>query len=346
MGMFKYLNLADNLNMNSLLKKSVGFMLIEILIGFLLVAALLAYAIPNFIKLQMKLNMGLVEQHLRVVGEQMTELMKENKKFPEDILRLGQSKPEQIISSSLEIIQNQKGYQIEEFHTSTTKTSYTLRVCPQKRKWARGDQCFILDPTGVRGLNPWDGVGISMNLFAQNVKEDAKITADFSGILTLFLAEENLSREEKIKLLANLFEKTAYRLDLKHHHIQSGACPSSEMDSCVGIKLRNAPMSTLFYFPKRLNAYYHGLIPEIYKRLRAKGVHLYQQEISPDQIARTNKNTRWSFGEESPTSYLADQSEMKAVEIGFSLKNPVETDEELERRTRNVGKTAEDWLST
>ena len=325
--------------------KSAGFTLTEILLGFVLVAVMLAFAIPNFIKIQMRLNMGLVEQHLRVIGEQMTELIKRDRAFPEDIAQLGRSGQEGIITSSLETIRDEKGYEIEGFQTSTRKTSYLLRVCPKKGKWGlAGDQCFILDPQGVRTLNPWDGTGLAMNLFAKNVKEEVEITSGFSGILTPFLANQHLSDKEKTDLLTNLFEKTAYRLDLKRRQIQNAACPPPETEACTRIKLTDAPASTLFYLPRHLSTAYYRLIPDVYQKLRAKGVYLYQQEISPEQIARNNKNTQWSLEGELPASYLANRPEMKAIEVGFRLKNPVETDEELRQRSRRVGKTVEDWL--
>ncbi len=320
-------------------------MLTEILLGFVLVAAMLAFAVPNFIKIRMRLNMEVVEQHLRVVGEQMAELMKRDRAFPEDISQLSRSGKEGIIRSSLEAIQDKKGYQIEGFQISPAKTSYTLRVCPKKgERGLAGDQCFILDPQGVRTLNPWDGTGFVMNLFAKNVKEEAEITSDFSGVLTPFLANEHLSNKEKTDLLTNLFEKTAYRLDFKRHQIQNAGCPPSETEACARIKLTHAPTSTLFYLPRRLNAAYHQLIPEAYRKLRAKGVYLYQQEITPKQIAQNNENTQWSLEGELPASYLADRPDMKAMEVGFRLKNPVESDEELRRRSQPIGKTVEDWL--
>lgn len=317
-------------------------MLVEIFIGFLFVAVIVAFAIPNYRKIRMKLNMDLVEQNLRVIGEQMTELMRRDRKYPEDIAHLDHSKPEDIITSSLETIQKQKGYQMEGFQTSGAQTSYLVRVCPQKGKWgSAGDQCFILDTAGVRGLNPWDGTGLSMNLFAGNATEETKVNSNFSGVLTSFLEDKILNDEEKINLLTNLFEKTAYRLDFKRQEIPMDTCVSPEIESCAEI---NAPTATLFYFPKHLNAQYQRFISETYRKLRAKSIYLYQQEISSDQILQNNKNTQWGFGEESPASYLASRSDMKAVEVGFSLKNPVETEEELRQRTRNVGRTVEDWF--
>ena len=330
--------------MNLSRKKSAGFTLVEIIVGFILIGIITGFVVYKYIQLQMGLNMTIVEQHLRVIGEQLIQINIQNKKFPEHIFDPKLLSESSGMASSLEALEKKKGYQIEGYWISEGGSSYNLRTCPKKEKWGvSGDHCFVLDPSGVRRVNPWDGTAMAMNLFAKNVRENAESVSGFSGVLTPFLKNLELTNQEKSNLLANQFEKTAYRLDLKQHQIEDQTCPISENESCAGIKLADGPISTLFYFPRNQNFAYQELLAETYKKLSKKGIYLVEREITLEEIAKRNKNTQWSLDGDLPTSYLANHPDMKAIEVGFLLKNPVETDDELRKRTRSVGKTVEDW---
>jgi len=137
------------------MRNNLGYTLIEIVTTTAIIGSLTAVAVPNFLRVKMNVNMEMVKQHLKVIGQEMNELYNEANphEFPADILTLDPAE-ELAITASLNSIDN-KGYTIDGYLPGANRSTYTFRTCPKEGLFnIAGDRCFLLDPMGIREGTP------------------------------------------------------------------------------------------------------------------------------------------------------------------------------------------------
>ena len=145
------------INMRKRRKNKLGFTLGEIVTTVAIIGTLTAIAVPNYMRIKMDVNMKMVQQHLRIIGVHLNDLYNQNRQFPEDILNLGNSGEEVVITASLNAIDN-KEYTTDGYVTYSNRSTYTLRTCPKEgRLGISGDRCFLLDPSGIQETQLWGG---------------------------------------------------------------------------------------------------------------------------------------------------------------------------------------------
>jgi prepilin-type N-terminal cleavage/methylation domain-containing protein len=189
------------------LKNNLGYTLVEIITTTAIIGSLTAIAVPNFIRIKMSVNIELVKQHLRIIGQEMNEFYNKTKRFPASMNEIinGDSSEELSITASLNSIDN-RGYMGEgaDYLTTSDQSTYSLKTCPKEGLFGiSGDRCFILDPiSGVRVSPPWNAAGV--NIIPVFV---------IPGDQTLpFLTDPNLTDKQKTEMLSAVFEYWASRV--------------------------------------------------------------------------------------------------------------------------------------
>jgi len=181
-------------------KNKLGYTLGEIVMTTAIIGSLAAIAVPNFLRIKMNVNMELVKQQLRILGQNMNELYNQNNphQYPEDILNLDGNPAEELaITASLNAI-NGMGYEITHL-TATGGTDFTDRADPMPgMDGISGDKCLIVDSSGiVREINCWSGEGVFTSVLEGSLINQAV----FKAILT----DPLLSEAQKMKILAGMF---------------------------------------------------------------------------------------------------------------------------------------------
>ena len=147
--------------MMNLKKNKLGYTLGEIVMTTAIIGSLAAIAVPNFLRIKMNVNMEMVKQHLRILGQNMNELYNQNNphQYPEDILTLDGNPAEELsITASLNAIDNM-GYSDHRWQTvGSPPNDFALRRCPGEGLFGiAGDRCFLLTPSELTEVMPWDG---------------------------------------------------------------------------------------------------------------------------------------------------------------------------------------------
>lgn len=284
-------------------KKNKGFTLGEMVTTTAIVGILTAVAVPNYMRIKMQVNMEMVKQHLKTIGTHMSDLYNRDRMFPENILDLGNSDEEVAITANLSAIDN-KGYTIRDgYMTYQNRSNYTFRTCPQEGRWGiSGDRCFLLDPMGVREMEPWDGSGMAM------IAQWQIQTSWFFGRL---FTDPNLTERQKLNIIEGWFEKYAYWVSYERL-----TNPWNEGKTGIGSVNYSIYQTDL---PK-LNANF----PEIFNYLGAKGIHIFQAQ-------RSAFDTDQRVTDRGGGSTLPKTSTVLA--IGFELDKPITTRTELTRLT-------------
>ena len=134
--------------------------------------------------------MEMVKQHMRIIGEKMTEVMGKKNQLPDPQewpFTTSQDPDEQARTASLSAI-DEKGYTTkkEDYTTNTPiRSIYQFTTCP-KTFGVDGTKCFRVDPNGVTEIDPkvdpWDGSGVSMPYSGVPTRLfDSAIFSDFLG---------------------------------------------------------------------------------------------------------------------------------------------------------------------
>jgi Tfp pilus assembly protein PilE len=186
----------------------LGYTLGEIVITTAIIGSLAAIAVPNFLRIKMNVNMELVKQQMRILGQNLNELYNQNSphQYPEDILTLDGNPAEELaITASLNAI-NRMGYEIEHFVPEDRSTFLDIARLQPGMEGISGDTCYALDPMGLRVLeNCWGMEGL--DTFIGGV---SPISEKFLGML---FSNPNLSESDKVKILSGMFIQYGFFLD-------------------------------------------------------------------------------------------------------------------------------------
>jgi Tfp pilus assembly protein PilE len=202
------------------LKNNLGYTLVEIVTTTAIIGSLTAIAVPNFLRVKMNVNMEMVKQHMKVIGQEMNELYNRTRQFPASAAEIinGASSEELSITASLNAIDNM-GYTDawEGYETDVNRSTYSLTKCPKPGlENIAGDRCFVVDTMGVRemalAVNApwWDGTGVPPLIFWGAPQGLGLTPWDWNDAPNKILQDPSLSRDQKIQLLADGLTYQAY----------------------------------------------------------------------------------------------------------------------------------------
>jgi type II secretory pathway pseudopilin PulG len=253
------------------MKNNLGYTLAEITITTAIIGSLAAIAVPNFLRIKMNVNMELVKQQMRILGQNLNELYNQNNphQYPEDILTLDGNPAEELsITASLNAIDGM-GYTDHRWQTAGSPPStFALRRCPGDGLWGIvGVECYTLTPGGLTAGMPWDGGGLDMIIMSVNSMDGPVGT---SRIFNYFLAEPTLTEDQRVQLIADFLETSAYILLMRQlYYVESG----------MGGGLVGKMPATLFQFLDALSvasntnrSTFEALLPQVYAELENRGV--------------------------------------------------------------------------
>ena len=291
-----------------------GFTLGEIVVTVAIVGAITAIAVPNYMRIRMNTNVEMVRQHLRKMGQDLNDYNAKNKQFPQSLQGLGNSSEEASITANLSAI-DLLGYTTDDYRPASGLGNYEFHTCPKPGEFGKaGDKCFILTPLGITeeaapnqgggafGLSydPWDTSGIGTVVVG---------SAWYAELGTAIYSDSQLSHENKVNLMAGLFETYAYNLSgYKEFCLQH----ANECDSYFPSNWQNELFSVDINVPKANSDDFHDLVREAAAKVIKKGIKVFfsLDDDSLPGVSRTvsypDKNSyRMAFqiGEGSTTTW-------------------------------------------
>ena len=306
-----------------------GFTLGEIVTTVAIMGTLTAIAVPNFMRVKMNVNMELVKQHLKVIGEEMTGIMGKTGQFiAKETWGTGTTEDEMVITANLNGIKN-KGYDTDQYTTDQNRATYQFRTCPQKGNWGiSGDKCFVLDSSGLSEVAPWDGTG--MNMYAWG-------SASY-GPLAQFLLDTSLSQKSKIDILTGMLEYLAYTVTLNQFQGAMRGAATTPPGNLISVLL---PFTDV---DKSVPAY-EALFPKAYEELNKKGIQAYYQMKNVNEVNMKSGDGKMisdvvrhnglaAIARDLGAEAASFQPFLKISEVSFKFDDPVTSaDDALKRRS-------------
>ena len=107
------------------MKYKKAFTLPEMVIAVAIIGTVTAIAVPNYLRLRMETNMEMVKQHMRVIGEKMTEIIGKKGIFPDpnDWPNLTADEDEMSLTANLSAI-DQLCYTNTDYTVNTGRSTY------------------------------------------------------------------------------------------------------------------------------------------------------------------------------------------------------------------------------
>lgn len=280
-----------------------GFTLSEIVITVAIIGAISAISVPNFMRLKMGVNMEMVKQHLRVIGENLNELLNRDHQFPSNLDLPGNSEVEVSLTANLSSIET-KGYTADDYLLTPELNGFQLRSCPEIN--TAGDMCFILDAMSITTIPRWRGDGLAMignQWFAEGPQEGdliGQIMFPQESGFSSYCKEDGycqpLTEGQKFQMFLNTLELWAYQ--------------NANQDGDV---LKAAVIQKI---PDVSAERYEQYFSDAAKILESKGINLFVKDGT-------------------------DPRRAAAYQVGISLNGPPPyTPQELQSRTPPVGTTA------
>ena len=250
-------------------KNNLGYTLGEIVMTTAIIGSLAAIAVPNFLRIKMNVNMEMVKQQMRILGQNLNELYNQNNphQYPEDILTLDGNPAEELaITASLNAIDSM-GYSDHRWQTvGSPPNDFSLRRCPGEGLWGiAGDRCFLLTPSELTEVMPWDGTGIDMVVWAN--------VSNFSALYDYdFPTSPNVPQQRKVELLAALLEYLAY------------TTLAEELNDALQHNLEGMPASYLFFGSADFQNLYETLLPKVHEILADRGINIFNKTFGNDPL--------------------------------------------------------------
>jgi len=286
--------------MINLKKNNLGYTLVEITVTTAIIGSLTAVAVPNFLRVKMNVNMEMVKQHLRIMGQNLNELYNQSNphEFPEDIFNLDGNPVEELsITASLNAIDG-FGYPRSEMNYIN---GVSFRTCPDSSLFGiSGDRCFllVLSTLEIREIMPWDGAGVAMSMEWADPFGDLFINSLLSSpVLTL---------DQKVSKLSGWMILNAAYVEYQRAMIEATSPPLDPFTQ-NGPIYQNNP-----YFDKYLPGYFSQIMSEdqpkfqeLFEKtanhLQSKGLNVYLEYketttgVMPDLRTRTTTEINLGF---------------------------------------------------
>ena len=250
--------------MNKFWKNKLGYTLGEIVMTTAIIGSLAAIAVPNYMRIKMNVNMEMVKQHLRILGQNMNELYNQNNphQYPEDILNLDGNPAEELsITASLNAI-NGMGYGITH-RTAAGGTDFSDRADPMPGMFGvAGDGCLIVDSSGVvREIDCSSGEGIDMFIL-----DESLISVDLFSSL---FSDPTLSDAERISILSGMFIQLGLYVDWLNDPFNFEIYMNGSLPNYDGLPGLFAPMNA------QDKPAFDQLFDKVFDRLKENGIQIY-----------------------------------------------------------------------
>lgn len=308
-----------------------GMTLTEITITVAIIGILASVAIPNYERIKLQMNMEMVKQHMRIIGEKLTEIMGKQGGQAPSRATWGNPAPgdedELSLTSNLGAI-DQKGYTTENWTPPSSSFSfnglndsgYEFVSCPKDNFWGRlGDRCFRLTPFGVDELPPgvrWMGI---------NTWNQPWETTD--ALLTLFTTSGSFA--DKLDAFIKFMEFVGVHADFASGNYESGG--GCEGGSHGGGWTPQIPSDKIASTSLILSAdnieLFNQFLNAAKSSLEAKGFHIETRIQSVTEVTESCKSRCNDLA-----SVISSTSNPKGIEISFKLDDPVRSNWQLMAR--------------
>lgn len=318
-----------------------GFSLVEIVTTVAIIGILAGVAVPNYERIKLQMNMEMVKQHMRIIGEKLTEIIGKQGGQAPSRAEWGNPTPgdedEVSLTATLSAI-DQKGYTTEEWTPPQENLSdfgYEFLSCPKDNAWgSAGDRCYRVTPNGVEELPP--GVGKWMGQNTWN---------EFGTVKNLFDILLNTSSPNKLIVLNQFMLSAALLSDF---FSLNETFRQEEVDGgCNGLNLGgrddDKEIITVTDYTSNLekgkisatsfiqSADNIGKIMQLLEQskpfLESKGIHI-ETRVQSIETIKANCNS----GCQELDNVIVKTPDAQGVEITFKLDNRVDTRNELHQR--------------
>lgn len=301
--------------------RKLGFTMNEIVMTVAIVSAVTAVAVPNFMRIKMNVNMELVKQHLKAIGESMTEIMGKQGMFPEESQwGSGTSEEEMSITANLNAI-DIKQYTTSGYSIDRNRASYTFTTCPKEGAWSvAGDRCFILT-----------SLGITEDVSGALAGAGAVTPPDFVPVWS-FLFDQAMdngmfgsNQKRNLKILQNQLEQFAYYTSMRFNLKPAAFTENPEYyTSGCSTCATGIPLGMTLPGSDKNLAILKEMLPKITSGLESKGITMTFFE-------REGKTETLNLG--GTTSTFKNRNE---IVVGYELKKPVLSWADYEKRRSTI----------
>jgi len=283
------------------MKNNLGYTLGEIVMTTAIIGSLAAIAVPNYMRIKMNVNMEMVKQQLRILGQEMNEFYNKANphQYPDTLPPTGNTEEELAITASLNGLNN-KGYKVRHF-PSEGGSSFIDRIDPMPGMFGvAGDQCYILDPMGQRTLvDCFSAEGIDMFIL------DESLMSGF--IFNSLFSDPNINEAQKISILSGMFLQLGLYADWLSNPLNFESFMMASLPDQDGLPGLFAPMKA------EDKPAFDQLVGKLVDRLKEYGVQIYLNDMeSRPSMAGDNENLEYN------------QSPGVSFAIAFNSENPYE----------------------
>jgi prepilin-type N-terminal cleavage/methylation domain-containing protein len=299
-----------------------GFTLNEIVTSIAIVGILTAIAVPSFMRVKMGVNMEMVKNTLKRIGEAMNDTLNQTGQFPDAsqwqagaLVTGSLSGFDGYVPHLLDRLQNARRYNITGYTPSEDRTDFvfdTFALVPEA-----GDKCFRLTSLGVEeivctGGNPWDPSGVTMfgvyygldtNTLNQILSAPGLDPQTRVERIAAYLAHLNLYRDIWFNPTSSQYGQDQYT-DLPC----GGNCGVNDIGS-VFTAVDNNYLDT-----------FNEFLPAVHALLKSKGTTFYLKETTFETISSTQTCSYDCYSSGTPES--SDPSQYAPFEIGFKDAEP------------------------
>ena len=303
-------------NQKKKVKRLKGFTLGEMVTTVTIIGSLTAIAVPNYLRVRMEVNMEMVRQELRTIQKHMNDLLNRDKRFPQDINKLGNTPEEQSITGSLSAI-DLKDYTTDGYRVDPNLSNYNLTTCPT-RLGISGDKCFTVDTFsissaavgGVGAVAPWDGAAVPLvSMYT--------VQGGSGGDLHFLATTPGLTDMQRAIAIAQYMVGYAYHASAYLHDTR-GSLDRTNLD------LDKTIPSITFGESKEALEAVEKYGPQIYEILKNVGIHFYFVERTrEDAMERRNEKIADPFNYYTGTYAMNTFTDY--FDVGFALNQPVTT---------------------
>ena len=297
-------------------KNKLGYTLGEIVMTTAIIGSLAAIAVPNFLRIKMNVNMEMVKQHLKVVGQNLNELYNQSNphEFPANIETLGNTPEELSITASLNAISGM-GYTNRTWLTSgTPRSTFSYRVCPGEGLFGiAGDRCFLLTPSELTEVMPWEGSDLFMTPLTSTMLFGLDQNGNGKHLLELFLNDPNYSQSQKEAELLNLFRLLSFQALVNQTHFEFYGVTQAELEA-AGF----GTPSFMFSIPPSVIEKLEAMMPNLFQALQNEGINISYKVVDYAYL----ESAYGGISSEGGFDYNpADSVELALIDNNYGLNN-------------------------